>query len=130
MDQQFGPYPGIVRDWHDGDTCHVDLDLGFMESLRAFDIFGHPKVSCRIFGINAPELSTDQGKQAQAYAVQICPPGTKVIVVSHGLDKYGGRFDGSIQLPAVVTSVDGQYTGDDYGTLMLHANLGVVVDTG
>lgn len=105
----FGPYPGVVRDWHDGDTCHVDIDLGFFESLRAYDINGGPRVSCRIFGINAPELSTAAGKTALAYAQQICPPGTKVTVTSHGLDKYGGRFDGSLTLP------DGQ----DFASLML-----------
>lgn len=115
----FGPYPAVVRDWHDGDTCHVDLDLGFFESLRAYDIDGKPKVSCRIAAINAPELRTDAGKAALAEAMQLCPAGTKVMVTSHGLDKYGGRFDGSIKLPAPLTV--GDTTSDDFGTLMLAA---------
>jgi endonuclease YncB( thermonuclease family) len=115
MGQTFGPYPGVVRDWHDGDTCHVDLDLGFMETLRAYDIDGAPRVSCRIFGINAPELSTGAGQVAKAYAEQICPPGTHVTVVSHGLDKYGGRFDGSLTLP----------DGSDFAQKMLAAGQAV-----
>jgi endonuclease YncB( thermonuclease family) len=115
----FGPYPGVVRDWHDGlgDTCHVDLDLGFFESLRAYDIAGKPRVSCRIFGINAPELSTAAGKAALAYAETLCPAGTSVTVVSHGLDKYGGRFDGSITLPS----------GADFAQAMLAAGQAVVM---
>lgn len=117
MAEEFGPYPGIVRDWHDGDTCHVDLDLGFFETLRAYDIDGHPKVSCRVFGINAPELSTDAGKTALAYVQQLCPPGTKVMVISHGLDKYGGRFDGSIALPDAHTV--GTTTSNDLAALMV-----------
>lgn len=115
MSGTFGPYPGIVRDWHDGDTCHVDLDLGFFETLRAYDIDGHPRISCRIFGMNAPELSTDAGKTALAYAAQLCPPGTRVLVTSHGLDKYGGRFDGSLTLP----------DGTDFATLMIAAGQAV-----
>jgi endonuclease YncB( thermonuclease family) len=95
----FGPYPGVVRDWRDGDTCHVDLDLGFGVILTARDLDGKGVLSARIFGINAPELNTDAGKAALAYASQVCPPGTKVTVVSHGWDKYGGRFDGALTLP-------------------------------
>jgi endonuclease YncB( thermonuclease family) len=100
----FGPYPAVVLSWHDGDTCHLDLDLGFALHLQ-----GEP--SCRIFGINAPELATAAGKAALAYAESICPAGTKVSVVSHGWDKYGGRFDGSLTLP----------DGSDFGTKMLAA---------
>lgn len=111
----FGPYPGIVRDWHDGDTCHVDLDLGFGVILSAHNLDGHPLVSCRIYGINAPELATAPGKASLAYAQQLCPPGTAVTVVSHGFDKYGGRFDGSLELP----------DGRDFGELMLAAGQAV-----
>lgn len=113
----FGPYPGIVRDWHDGDTCHIDLDLGFFESLRAYDINGSPRISCRVWGINAPELSTAAGKAALAFAQQLCPNGTKVTVTSHGLDKYGGRFDGAITLP----------DGSDFAASMLNAGQAVVM---
>ena len=107
----FGPYPGVVRDWHDGDTCHVDLDLGFGILLNSHDLDGHPVVSLRVYGINAPELGTPTGREALAYALTVCPPGTRVIVVSHGWDKYGGRFDGSIALP----------DGSDFATLMLNS---------
>jgi endonuclease YncB( thermonuclease family) len=100
--EEFGPYPGIVRDWHDGDTCHVDLDLGFGFEARAFSLDEKPRLSCRIYGINAPELSTAAGGSALAYAQALCPAGTRVWVLSHGWDKYGGRFDGSLNLPGNV----------------------------
>lgn len=113
MAATFGPYPARVLDWHDGDTCHADVDLGFSERASAYTVDGHPQLSCRIFGINAPELSNPDGsgKAALAYAEQLCPPGTMVTVVSHGWDKYGGRWDGTITLP----------DGTDFAQAMLDA---------
>ena len=108
----FGPYPATVLSWHDGDTCHLDIDLGF-----AVHLISQP--SCRIFGINAPELSTDAGKASLAYVTALCPPGTKVMVTSHGWDKYGGRFDGSIVLPS----------GSDLASVMLAAGQAVPLTT-
>jgi endonuclease YncB( thermonuclease family) len=95
----FGSYPARVLDWHDGDTAHLNLDLGFGIILSAYSVTGHPVISCRIFGINAPELNTVEGLASLAYAAQLCPPGTQVSVISHSWDKYGGRFDGEIILP-------------------------------
>ena len=105
----FGPYPATVISFHDGDTAHLDLDLGFAIHLQ-----GVP--SCRVFGINAPELSTAAGKAALAYALSICPVGSTVSVLSHGWDKYGGRFDGSLTLP----------DGSDFAAQMLAAGQAVV----
>lgn len=87
----FGPYPAVVTAWHDGDTCHLDVDLGF--GIHSTGING------RIYGINAPELDTAAGKDALARALLLCPVGTAVTVVSHGWDKYGGRFDAELTLP-------------------------------
>lgn len=88
----FGPYPATVKSWHDGDTGRLNIDLGW-----AIHLDGDP--ACRVFGINAPELNTDAGKAALAHILALCPIGTAVTVISHGWDKYGGRFDGSIALP-------------------------------
>jgi endonuclease YncB( thermonuclease family) len=113
----WGPYRAIVSDWHDGDTCHLDaLDLGFGIVLAARDIDGHPIWSARIFGVNAPELSTDAGKAALVYAQQLCPSGTRVTVLSHSLDKFGGRFDATLTLP----------DGRDYAAAMIEAGQAVV----
>lgn len=111
----YGPYPARVLDWHDGDTAHIDVDLGFSQRASSYDLSGHPQLSCRIYGINAPELSTDAGKAALAYAQQLCPPGTMVTVVSRSWDKYGGRWDGTVTLP----------DGRDFATVMLAAGQAV-----
>jgi len=50
-------------------------------------------------GVNAPELNTDAGKAALIHVLELCPVGTKVTLLSHHWDKYGGRFDGSVTLP-------------------------------
>lgn len=112
----FGPYPAIVADWHDGDTCHVQLDLGF-GVLFGRGLDGKPVVNCRIYGINAPELATPEGKAALAFATALCPPASRVSILSHGWDKYSGRFDGAITLP----------DGSDFATKMLAAGQAVVL---
>lgn len=107
----YGPYPGIIRQVHDGDTIHVDLDLGFGISFNGASWDGKPLLSCRVYGINAPELSTDAGKAARDFAQTLLTEGLRVSVLSHGWDKYGGRFDGSITLP----------DGRDFGTVMINS---------
>ena len=96
---KFGPYQARVDSVHDGDTVSLSIDLGFDHLISSTDLDGKPRLSCRIFGINAPELSTDAGKTALAFAKTILPDGSRVQVISHGWDKYGGRFDGDILLP-------------------------------
>jgi endonuclease YncB( thermonuclease family) len=91
------------------------VDTGFGNIEASYDLDGHPRLSCRVWGINAPELSTAEGKAALAYALELCPPGTRVTVVSHGWDKFGGRWDGSITLP----------DGSDFGQRMLAAGQAV-----
>lgn len=86
----YGPYPAVVADVHDGDTMKLDIDMGFGLTMH---------LSCRIFGINAPELSTGAGQRALAYTLTIVHVGDVVHVTSHGWDKYAGRFDGSVTLP-------------------------------
>ena len=80
----------------------LQLDLGFNISFQ---------IACRVYGINAPELSTDAGKVARDYALTLIAPGGKVTVLSHGWDKYGGRFDGTITLA----------DGRDFATEMLNS---------
>jgi endonuclease YncB( thermonuclease family) len=96
----FGPYPATVVSVHDGDTCVLSIELGFDISFRG---------ACRCYGINAPELSTPEGKAALAYALTLIKPGDSVTVVSHGYDKFGGRFDGAITLA----------DGRDFGVAMV-----------
>lgn len=104
MSELYGPYRAVVEDVHDGDTVTVAMDLGFGLDLT---------LPCRVFGINAPELNTAEGKAARDYALTLLPVGTKVLVTSHGWDKYGGRFDGTLLI------IGGD--GVDFATLMLKA---------
>lgn len=82
-----------VLDVHDGDTVTLDVDLGY---------FAHAHVPHRLLGINAPELSTAEGKASRDYLAGELPVGTKVVVHSKKdnapieADKYGGRFLGDL----------------------------------
>lgn len=105
----FGPYPAMVIKVHDGDTVLLAIDLGFDHLIEPVDFDGKTRLSCRVFGINAPELNTDAGKAALAYAETLLSVGARVTVVSHGWDAYGGRFDGEITLP----------DGSDFATRMV-----------
>lgn len=115
----FGPYPAQVVDVHDGDTVALNIDLGFDHLISARDWDGHPRLSCRVFGIDAPELSTDAGKAARDFARTLLPGGTVCTVVSHGWDKYGGRFDGAITLP----------DGTDFAQRMIDAGHAVAYES-
>ena len=97
--------PGIVVSVHDGDTATLDLDLGWFLTNRQ---------PVRVAHLNAPELSTPEGVLARDAARAWLPVGTKVELVSTGLDKYG-RSLGVITLP----------DGRDFGTLMLDAGFAV-----
>jgi endonuclease YncB( thermonuclease family) len=116
----FGPYPARVAAIHDGDTLTLDIDLGFDHIISGQDFAGKTRLACRVYGINAPELSTVAGKAALAYAETLVKPGDLVKVLSHGWDKYGGRFDGE------VTLADGR----DFGQTMIAAGQAVSYDGG
>jgi len=93
----------------------LDIDLGFDHLISGLDFDGKTRLSCRIEGINAPELNTVEGKAARDYALLLLPIGSRCLVESFGWDKYGGRFDGSITLP----------DGRDFGTAMMDAGQAV-----
>lgn len=102
----YGPVRARVVAWHDGDTCRMDLDLGWGEYvLGSNPIDGSSNMACRLIsgsgkGIDAPELKNPPaGPAALAKAAELCPPGTLVQVRSWRWDAYNRRFDGSIQLP-------------------------------
>lgn len=75
-------YRGTVKSVTDADTIVITLDLGFNMSMT--DAF-------RLYGINAPELSTAEGKIAKGYVEKLLPVGTSVVVKTHknSREKYG-----------------------------------------
>lgn len=90
---------------HDGDTVTLDLDLGWFLTNRQ---------PVRVAHINAPELSTPAGLVSRDRVRQLLPVGTKVELISTGLDKYG-RSLGVITLP----------DGRDLGSILLAEGLAV-----
>jgi micrococcal nuclease len=72
--------PATVLKVIDGDTMRLQLDLGW--SIYRVE-------RCRVAQINSPELSTDEGEAAKAYAEQLLPVGAPVTFVSKRLDNYG-----------------------------------------
>jgi endonuclease YncB( thermonuclease family) len=113
----YGPYFAVFVDLHDGDTLHLNVDLGFGMIATAYDIFDRPQLSCRVYGINAPELDTDAGKKARDYANTLLHKGDIVQLVSHSWDKFGGRYDGTVTLP----------DGSDFAQRMLDSGNAVVM---
>ena len=52
MEEKDYTYKAIVLDVYDGDTCTVDIDLGFGIWMK--------KQKLRLYGINTPELTGEQ----------------------------------------------------------------------
>lgn len=72
--------PATVIRIIDADTLALELDLGWDLTLTE---------NCRLLGVNAPELSTAEGKIAKAWVQALLPPGTQVTFVSRKREKYG-----------------------------------------
>jgi endonuclease YncB( thermonuclease family) len=122
----FGPFDATINRIHDGDTLFVDVhlfkqvrrgsheidaDLGFNVHMRHDGVWLVDQ-SIRLFGCNAAELATPEGKAALAFLETIVKPGDQVTLVSHGWDKYGGRVDGTLTLA----------DGRDLAAVMIAAN--------
>lgn len=102
--------PAVVAYVHDGDTVTADLDLGWHLTMHA---------SVRVAHINAPELATQAGMDAAAFARTLLPAGAPVMVTSERLDKYG-RTLAVITMHTLYQAPDGRTTAD-FGTAMLWA---------
>lgn len=118
-------YDATVERVIDADTVVCNLDLGFGVWMR--------KVSVRVLGINAPEISgkeRPEGLVAKARVVELLPPGTKVTVCSRELGKYG-RPVGHIRFNLPVPPGDGlppEHSGEfitDLATMLVSEGLAV-----
>ena len=94
-------WPTAVTRVVDGDTLCGYADLG----ARI-----HLSVTVRVLGIDCPEMSTAAGKAARVVVDGLCPPGSRVVVISRKLDSFG-RVLGDVLLP----------DGRDLGALLLEA---------
>lgn len=106
--------PATVLRVVDGDTLMLKLDLGWHISYEA---------RCRLIGVNAPEIGTEEGQAAKRWVIDKLGFGgpesvagwtVEVTLVSHALDKYG-RPLGQV----LVTTQQGE--SFDLGLELLHA---------
>lgn len=81
-------YTATVTRVVDGDTVWLNIDLG-MDT--------YTNKSIRIYGIDAPEMSTDAGKRSKAAVENLLPIGTLVLLhtIKDRREKYG-RYLGEI----------------------------------
>jgi micrococcal nuclease len=75
-------YRAVVRRWVDGDTVHVDIDLGLRK-------WSHDE-PLRLLGVNAPDHKPAKGL-ATAWVNDAAPPGTDIVIRTHldEEDRYG-----------------------------------------
>lgn len=78
----------------DGDTMHVGVDLGMDIATQT---------TLRIYGVNAPEMSTDAGKAAKQWAIEWfrthCPGGKFTIQTRKDAKEKYGRYLATIIAP-------------------------------
>lgn len=67
----------------DGDTLHLDVELGF--DVRRRDTF-------RLYGINAPEMSTPEGIAARSWLVERLALGVLIISTHRDRREKYGRY--------------------------------------
>jgi endonuclease YncB( thermonuclease family) len=69
LDCPWGPYRAKVVEVHDGDTMTLEV-VAFFEDRK--------EVQVRLYGVNAPEMSTTEGVAARDFLRDLLPPGTPV----------------------------------------------------
>lgn len=84
----------------DGDTVYLDVDLGCDTRV---------KMSCRLAGLNTPELNTPAGRIAKTWMESVLPVGAECVVqtTKDRREKYG-RYLATIYHPGITTSINEQ----------------------
>jgi micrococcal nuclease len=98
-DKLYG-YLATVNRVVDGDTCVLDVQLGFHLQIQ---------LTVRLYGLNAPEASTPEGKQAKAWLDKMLPAGQQVWVqtLRDKTEKYG-RMLGNLHRVVSLGQADDQ----------------------
>jgi len=87
-------YKGVIRRWIDGDSCIIDVDLGF-------DCWLHNQ-RIRLYGVDTEESRTRDleakryGLAAKKFVQDFAPAGSEVILKTQEKGKYG-RYLGDIK---------------------------------
>lgn len=84
-------YPAKILRVVDGDTIDVELTLADVDLGFGITVIQKHRVKLRLAGINAPETSTKEGKDASIYLKSILPEGgtCTVVTVKDRAEKYG-----------------------------------------
>lgn len=82
-------YDGRVLSCHDADTCEILIFLG---------LDTYKKETVRFLGIDAPELSTQEGKDAQVYVEKLLKGKQVKIATENDKHEKYGRLLGTIFL--------------------------------
>lgn len=92
----FGPYRAVVKHWVDGDTLDVFIDLGLHK--YAYE-------TIRVHNINTPEIygakedgEIELGRAARAYALQIAPVESAILIRTFKDRTSFGRYVADIEL--------------------------------
>lgn len=80
----------VDRVW-DGDSIHFTVDLGFHT---------YQKIKTRLYGVDCPELGTEEGTAAKEFVKALLPEGATVTIATfkNPGDKYG-RWLAKVELP-------------------------------
>ena len=91
-------YKANVINVYDGDTCRVDVELGFGVVLK--------NQAIRFYGINAIELRDENGKKARDYLKSLIL--NKDIILETHKDKKGkyGRWLGTLYIDGLNVNED------------------------
>jgi endonuclease YncB( thermonuclease family) len=90
-------YKAEISAIHDGDTVHAVIDLGF--GITKGSESSVPGALLRLDGCNARELEEPGGIEAREHLKFLMSVGTQVVLRTIKPDKYGGRYDATIELP-------------------------------
>ncbi len=89
-------YKGVVTEVIDGDSLRIILDQGFNSFRTKLDKDGEMVgINYRVNGIDAAETRTrDLAEKARGlavadYVLEVCPPGTRVLVRTSKAGKFG-----------------------------------------
>lgn len=94
----------------DADTVHLDVDLGF--DVRRKDSF-------RLYGINAPEMSTPEGVAARDWLVARLAGADRVVVttVKDRREKYG-RYLGVLWVGSPLSNLNQELIDEGHAVPM------------
>jgi endonuclease YncB( thermonuclease family) len=104
-------YKATVIEVHDGDTCYLDVDLGFTT---------HTYQHVRLAHVNAPELHEANGERAKERLAELLADGPLIINTTRDRrEKYG-------RMLATITNA----SGIDVGSQLLVEKLAVKYEGG